>query len=83
MCVCVCVCAYSALQVSCLAGVENEQLSMSLYKQIAFVLSTITELSTSEPLPIYSFQWTTVQQSTVDWTDIYVYVCVLHPECIH
>ena len=36
---------YSALQVSCLAGVVNEQLSMSLYKLIAFVLCTITELS--------------------------------------
>ena len=30
-------CTYSALQVSCLAGVVNEQLSMSLYKLIAFV----------------------------------------------
>ena len=39
------VCCYSALQVSCLAGVVNEQLSMSLYKLIAFVLCTITELS--------------------------------------
>ena len=38
-------CMYSALQVSCLAGVVNEQLSMSLYKLIAFVLCTITELS--------------------------------------
>ena len=36
---------YSALQVSCLAGVVNQQLSMSLYKLIAFVLCTITELS--------------------------------------
>ena len=36
---------YSALQVSCLAGVVNEQLSMSLYKLVAFVLCTITELS--------------------------------------
>ena len=36
---------YSALQVSCLAGVLNQQLSMSLYKLIAFVLCTTTELS--------------------------------------
>ena len=36
---------YNALQVSCLAGVVNEQLSMSLYKLIAFVLCTIIELS--------------------------------------
>ena len=37
---------YSALQVSCLAGIVNEQLSMSLYKLIAFMFCTITELST-------------------------------------
>ena len=37
---------YSALHISCLAGVVKEQLSMSLYKLIASASCTITELST-------------------------------------
>ena len=56
---------YSALQVSCLEGIGNMHQAMSLYKLKAFVTCTITELSTSEPLPIYPLLWTTHLQSTV------------------
>ena len=69
---------YSTLQVSCLAGVVKEQLSMSLYKLITFVLCTITELSTWEPLPIYSFQWTTLAKHSM-----YTNTCVhKHTVCL-
>ena len=38
---------------------------MSLNKLTAFVSRSIAKLSTSEPLPIYLFHWTTDLQSTV------------------
>ena len=37
---------YSVLQVSCLEGLGNGQLAMSLYKLIAFVSCTLTQLTT-------------------------------------
>ena len=38
--------AYGALQVSCLEGLGNGQLAMSLYKLIASVSCTLIQLST-------------------------------------
>ena len=43
-------------------------------KLIAFVSCTLTQLSSGEPLPIYSFQWTTDLQSTV--TKYHSILCV-------
>ena len=42
----------------CLWWLLRSLLSLSLYKLADFVTCSITELSTSEPLPIYPFQWT-------------------------
>ena len=57
------VCSYST---QCthrlLRKVREWHLSLSLYKQKAFVTCSITEF---EPLPIYPFHWTTDLQSTV------------------
>ena len=55
----------SALHVSCTGEIGNRQLEISLCKLLAFDLVGLTELNSREPLPICSFHWTTVLQSTL------------------
>ena len=50
-----CLFVYCALLISCLVDVRQWAAGMSLYKLIAFVQCILTQLSSWEPLPIYSY----------------------------